>query len=318
MPRFRLFGYETLANVELATPMATSSAEAKAELVFTCRQAEPQPFSGKTLYLTPSLNAFGEPSVQLYEINDSRWLMRFPQIADFYLWQGEIECRLVDPALAYMVDVLLLGHVMACYLELQGILALHAGALLVGDQAVLLAGHKGAGKSSMVASMATAGFPLMADDIAAVEERDGTVFCRSAFPQVKLTSDQLERFARGNNSSYPRFHPGFSKLSVPVNDLGAFDFGPRPVGAIYLLDRGNGHSPVIETVPPARAVVELAKHPFLGHMLESTPMQRDRFTHLARVARAVPVKHLRYPDGFQHLADVHEAILRDLGACQWR
>ncbi|RCV91003.1 hypothetical protein DU505_03680 [Billgrantia montanilacus] len=240
--------------------------------------------------------------------------MRFPGIADFYLRPGEIECRLVEPGLAYMINVLLLGHVMACYLERQSILALHAGAIVVGDQAVLLAGNKAAGKSTLVTSMVAAGFSLMADDIAAVEERAGKVLCRSAFPLVKLTPEQLKRFVKGGGRSYPRFHPGFTKLSVPVADLGSYDPGSHPVGTIYLLERGNDESPVIETLPPARAVAELARHSFLGHVLESTPMQRDRFIHLVRVARSIPVKRLSYPNGFCHLADVHAAIVRDLEA----
>lgn len=315
MPRFRLFGFDTLADMDLATPMAESSSVIGPELSIRCRAAGLQAPMGNVLYHSKSLNASGDPSVQLFEVSESTWLMRFPKIADFYLRPGEIECQMFDSGLAYMVDVLLLGHVMACYLERQGVLALHAGALAVGNQAVLLAGDKGAGKSTMVTSMVAAGYSLMADDIAAVEEVRGTVLCRSAFPQVKLTPEQLERFAKGESGSYPRFHPGFTKLSVPVADLGAFDPGPRPVGAIYLLERGGDESLLIETLAPARAVVELARQSFLGHILDVTPMLRDRFAHLVRVVRAVPVKRLRYPDGLRHLVDVHAAIERDL-ECQ--
>jgi hypothetical protein len=315
MPRFRLFGFETVADIDLATPMAEFPPSSGPELSFRCLPADPAEMklpTGNPLYLSNSLNSSGDSSVQLFEMSGSTWLMRFPGIADFYLRSGEIECRLVDPGLAFMINVLLLGHVMACYLERQGILALHAAAISVGDQAVLLAGNKGAGKSTMVTSMVAAGFSLMADDIAAVEEIAGEVLCRSAFPQVKLTPEQLGRFGKGGGRSYPRFHPGFTKLSVPVADLGNFDPGPRPVGAIYLLERGGDGETVIETLPPARAVVELARHSFLGHILEVTPMLSDRFGHLVRVARTVPVKRLSYPDGFCHLPDVHLAIQRDL------
>ncbi|SFT85389.1 hypothetical protein [Halomonas saccharevitans] len=315
MYRFRLFGFETLANMKLTIPMAEASPLATPELFFRCLPAglgEVQASAGISLYLSKRLNDAGEPAVQLFEVSGSAWLMRFPGIADFYLRTGEIECRLVEPGLAYMINILLLGHVMACYLEHQGILALHAGAIMVGERAVLLAGDKGAGKSTLVSSMVAAGFPLMADDIAAVEERAGRVCCRSAFPLVKLTPEQLTLFGKGRFSAYPRFHPGFTKLSVPVTDLGSFDAEARPVGAIYLIDRANYASPVIETLPPTRAVAELARHSFLGHILEATPMLRDRFTHLVRVARTTPVKMLRYPDGCCYLAEVHAAIERDL------
>ncbi len=314
MSRFQLFGFETLSDWDLATSMAASRPAAASDLSFRCRPDVGQAAAGQALYLSDTLNASGEPAIQLFDMGESTWLMRFPGVADFLLRAGEIECRLVDPALAYMVDVLLLGHVMACYLERQGVLALHAGALVVGHRAVLLAGDKGAGKSSMVTSMATAGFPLMADDIAAVEESGGRVLCRSAFPQVKLTPEQLERFAPGRPAAYSRFHPSFTKLSVPAADLGSFDPGPRPVGAIYLLERGGGEVTTIETLPPARAVVALVQHSFLADILADTSLARDRFAHLVRVARAVPVKRLSYPDGFHHLDDVHAAIQRDMGA----
>lgn len=313
MSRFRLFGFETLSDMVLTTSMAASWPAAEPELSFSCRLDAERLDTGEALYLSDTLNASGVPAIQLFEVGGAHWLMRFPGVADFVLGPGDIECRLIDPALAYMVDVLLLGHVMACYLERQGILALHAGAMVVGHQAVLLAGDKGAGKSSMVTSMATAGFPLMSDDIAAVEESGGEVLCRSAFPQVKLTPEQLERFAKGTVKSYSRFHPGFTKLSVPVSDLGPFDPGPRPVGAIYLLERGGGAVTTIETLPPARAVMALVQHSFLAHILEGTPLARARFAHLVRVARAVPVKRLSYPEGFHHLSDVHAAIQRDMG-----
>ena len=317
MHRYRLFGFETLANMEPTIPMAEASPLATPELSFRCLPAGPggvQAPAGGSLYLSKRLNDAGEPAVQLFEVGGSAWLMRFPGIADFHLRPGEIECRLVDPRLAYMVNILLLGHVMACYLERQGILALHAAALRVDDRAVLLAGDKGAGKSTLVSSMAAAGFPLMADDIAAVEERAGRVSCRSAFPLVKLTPEQIARFVKGRAGEYSRFHPGFTKRSVPVADLGCFAAETRPVAAIYLLDRANDASPVIETLPPTRAVAELARHSFLGAILEATPLLRDRFTHLVRVARATPVKRLRYPDGFCHLTEVHAVIERDLEA----
>lgn len=313
--RHLLFGFCVETDYLFRTPMTAAPHDKAPDLFFrlTLLASQRVLLPGACLYQSSGKNRFDESSVQLYAL-PSGVVMRFPRIADFWLTPGEIHCELCDPTLEYMVDVLLLGHVMACYLEQQGLLAMHAGALVVGEQAVLLAGDKGAGKSSMVSSMVAAGFPLMADDIAPVEENGGEVLCRSAFPQVKLSPEQLERFATGNNRAYPRFHPGFTKLSVPAADLGAFDPGPRQVGAIYLLERGSRECPTIETVPPARAVVELARQTFLGDILESSPLQRHRFDHLVRVARAVPVRRLCYPDGFHHLDDVHEAIVRDLAS----
>ena len=63
----------------------------------------------------------------------------------------------------------LLGPVMGFVLRLHGVVCLHASAVALGDRAFAIAGLPGAGKSTTAAAFASAGFPVLSDDIVALE-----------------------------------------------------------------------------------------------------------------------------------------------------
>lgn len=314
------------------TPMTHAETSMQPNLHFRCSVHDSclRPVAGSGLYTSSDKNHFGEPAVQLYALADG-YLMRFPRVADFTITPGLIDCRLYDPALDYMVEVCLLGHVFSYYLELSGIIALHAGAIEVDGRAVLFAADRTGGKSTLVASFVKAGFALLADDISALALTPEGVRCLHGFPQIKLTPDQAWRFL-GREVNYPLVHPAFEKLSVPLEDLGRPATSPLPVAGIYLLAREQEAGDVEEAVritrlPAAEAVIHLARHSFLSLILESQRGSREfastlpahavsdlrvgRFQRLARIASTVPVKHLSYTSGFQHLPDLHRIIVGD-------
>jgi hypothetical protein len=70
----------------------------------------------------------------------------------------------------------------------------HAGAMVAGEGAWVLLGDKGAGKSSLLASLALAGHPVMADDVVVVDEAERVL----AGPRsVDLRADAARRLGVG-------------------------------------------------------------------------------------------------------------------------
>ena len=329
--RHVLFGFCLETDYCFRTPMTAAPADKAPDLSFRFAQvAKPRQLSADAcLYLSPGKNRFGNSSVQAY-VTSSGVVMRFPRVVDFWLSPGEIRCELHDPTLEYMVEICLLGHVMAYYLELSGMAALHAGAVVFDDRAVLLAADRTGGKSTLVASLVEAGFPLLADDIAALHEQDGSVHCRHGFPQMKLTLEQAERFV-GKVDGFPLVHPAFAKLSVPAGRVGEVVSTPLPVACVYLLERrpeGERDDITIEPVVAGEAMMQLVRHAFLAHLFDAHAecrllgssdrssgggLHASRFHRLARMARSMPVKRLCYPSGYEHLPAVHRAIQADLG-----
>lgn len=315
--RYSLFGFSVETNIRLRTPMATASS-IEPDLYFYCEVDVEQRELPESdcIYRSLSVNRFGESIEQLYAC-DSGWIMRFPRVADFTVKSGSITCLLRDPALEYMVEICLLGHVMSYYLELSGVIALHAGAVGFGGTAVLFTGNRTAGKSTLVSSLVSQGFSLLADDISALSENAGRVTCRRGFPQLKLTPEQARIFV-GHADDFPLVHPSFKKLSVPASAVGTFSESPLPVSRLYLLERDTiapstrESSIHLEEVPFSEAFIQLIRHTFLTDIIDKTQLRSERFSHLTRIVRAVPIKRLRYPSGYGVLPDVRGIIEADL------
>jgi|GEM_PF-1866112 len=333
---FDVFGLRLVSEYRFRTPLVSCGAQTDGRTTPVVRfsfeqRATPElPTGAVPVYASPDRNSFGESGLQLYAGSAGR-IMRFPRVADFVLAPGSIECALCDSRLEYMVEVLLFGHVLAYYLELSGLSAVHAGAVAVDERAVLLLGDRGAGKSTVLASLLQSGDGLLADDIAALEvHRDG-VICRWGFPQLRLVPEQLSAFG-ADARSFNRFHPGFEKRSVPAEQLGAFASQAGPVAAAYVLERlpagerseapreprtPREHPvPGIETIAPSEALLQLVRHSFLSSELEKhdTPgfdgldLRIARFRRLSAIAERVPVFRLRYETGYSLLPSVCSAL----------
>jgi hypothetical protein len=333
LKRYVLFGFCLESSHDFRTPMTDAEPGSVPDLCFhlvqveACRSLEAAP----CLVQSREKNREGESAVQCYA-QPYGVLMRFPGVADFLLSPREIRCELADPSLHYLVEICLLGHVMAYYLELSGRAALHAGAVVGhagavagSGRAVLLAGDRAGGKSTLVASLVEAGWPLLADDISALEVQGDTPLCRHGFPQLKLTPDQVRRLV-GEVGDLPRVHPAFEKLSVPAASVGNVASTALPVAAIFLLERRAEQGAVsIEPVSPGEALIQLVRHSFLASLLadhaecrllgqggHANTLQASRFHLLSRIAGTVPVRRLCYPSGYQYLPALHRALEDDL------
>jgi hypothetical protein len=336
--RYWVYGLCLETAFRFRTPLTAAPATATCDLHFLCVPGDscvPEgddavPPSADVLYLSQERNWCGEHVLEIYATADGS-LLRFPGVADFLVSPGRIVCRLHDAELGFMVDLCLLGHVMSYYLEMNGVSALHAGAVMIGGRAVLFAADRQGGKSTLVTSLVAAGFPLLADDIAALEPDAAGVLCRHAFPQLKLTPQQALRFV-GSAEGFALVHPDFPKLSVPADRVGSIATETRQVARIYLLER---HAPDaadvairLETLGPGEALIQLVRHSFLAEVLaeygaaggrsggEHVDMARVRFQRLAAIAHSVVVKRLCYPSGYRYLPEVHRAVLADLGEGQ--
>jgi hypothetical protein len=246
-------------------------------------------------------------------------VMRFTEVADFYLSDDRIDCVVLDPAYAYMVELHLLGYVLGYWLERHGLVAIHASSVVVDGRAVgFLATNKG-GKSSLAAGLMAAGHALLSDDVLVLAEEGSRFLGRPGYPQMRMWPEQAREFV-ATVDSLERVHPLLSKRRVPVGPggFGRFCTGNRPVTALYLPDRREGPDTEVSItpVPLAEAVFELVKNSFLIGIVESTGMQEQRFERLARVAGDVRVRRITYPSGYDRLPEVCRAIVDDVRGAQ--
>ena len=313
----RLFGLEMASAFPFVSRLGAGTGPP--DLTFACgREAPPGAAAqvGPPVYASPERTPQGESLTYLFR-RPGCDLLRFSEVADFHLADDRVDCHLLDPRYEFLVELRLLGPVLAYWLERRALPALHASAVVVDGRAAAFLAGRCAGKSVLAAALMTAGHPLLADDLLAVEPAPAGCFLgRPGYPQMRLEPDAADRFLGGRHT-LPRVHPDYAKRRVPVgpDGLGAFAALSHPLAAVYLperLDGADGDRVRIAPLAPRDAVIELTRRSFIPRLAAAAGWQARRLETFSRLAERVPLRRLLYPAGFEQLPRVRDAVLADL------
>jgi hypothetical protein len=231
---------------------------------------------------------------------------------DFFIWPDRILCRLLDREYGYMVELHLLGFVMSAWFEARGVVAIHGAGVTLGDEAIgFLSTNKG-GKSSLAASFMQAGHALLSDDILPIEAIDGAYMARPSYPQMRMWPDQARHFW-GSFEDLETIHPNLDKRRIPVGQggFGTFCDERRRLTCLYVPERREAGDVVVTALSFAESVFALTRYAFLVNLMEHLDRDRSRFGTIARIAHAVPVRRVAYPNGVDRLPEVVAAITED-------
>lgn len=317
-PAYRLYGLILASSYPFVTPLPVASGPP--DVTFTCVAASPRPVPWSLRPMSsPSASDTDEPAFALHRLDDCD-VMHFAGLADFFLWPDRIVCHLFDPTYSYMVELLLIGVVLAHWLEGRGMIALHASTVVAEDRAIAFAAHRESGKTSLAISFLKAGDALLADDFLALQPVNGQLVAHPGYPQMRLWPEQAERFGL-DPTQLSLVMPDKPKRRVPTTSLGAFCDQPYPLAAIYLPERYTPSrddptelSVYIEPLSQAEAVFTLITHVFSRVLVNRIADQQGRLARFAPLVSRLPVRRLRYPSGLSHLPRVREAILADVAA----
>lgn len=286
-------------------------AEAAKEADVTFRVAMAAPGEpGEPLWESPERHD-GRPLTVLHRPAAGWQLLCFAGVGGFWLGERQIVAVAEEGADATLVELRLLGPVLALWLERRGVAALHASAVVVGGAAVAFLASNHGGKSSLAAALMQLGTPLLTDDLLAVESSpDGGFVARPGYPQMRFWPAEAERFAAGGD--HPRVHPEFEKRRVRVGEggFGRFHGEPCRLAAVLLPERAamaeGGGETRLAALAPSLAVVELLRRSFLPRLAAATDLQPQRLDLFTRLVERLPVRRLVYPRGYARLDAVAE------------
>ena len=331
---YSLYGLTLTSDFPFSSALAPGSPGPTA-LTFTCVSSAPTDGWERTvpIYASPPYpDEHGESEVLVYG-SDTHLIVRFTEIADFYLWSDRILCHPLsaeyrrrlsgyrpEEVAEYqrmLIEIYLLGYVFACWLEWRGLPALHASAVVVGECTAAFLSSGGGGKSSSAVALMQAGNALLTDDILPIEYSSGAYIGRPGYPQMRMWPEQAQHFL-GRYEDLDLVHPSFSKRRVPIEQggFGAFCSAPRPLACVYLPERRDpadwGTRIEIEQVPLREAVMALIGHSFVAPVVGALGLHPHRLGFFARMVNRVPVRRVVYPSGYDRLPLVKDAILEDL------
>ena len=189
--------------------------------------------------------------------------------------------------------VYLRGPVMGFVLRRRGVMALHASAVAIEGQAVVLCGPSEAGKSTTAAALALRGVPVVSDDITALSEGGAGYLVEPGYPRICLWPDAV-RDLLGQLDALPRLTPSWEKCFLPLDGSNAsFEAQRKPLGAVYMLAprAAEANAPRIEEVGPREALLQLVQNTYMNWLLDRDQRAAE-FDALSKLVTQVPVRRI--------------------------
>jgi hypothetical protein len=136
----------------------------------------------------------------------------------------------------------------------RGLLPLHASAVVSGETCFAFCGEKGAGKSTLAAILARAGYPLLCDDLMIVHpDRDSGPVIWPAIMRPRLTQESMDLLG-GAVAALTPFAEWDLKAATEVGEMASY--APRRLAGIYLLGWGE---PVLRRLSSLEAASALCR-----------------------------------------------------------
>lgn len=204
--------------------------------------------------------------------------------------------------------IYLVGPVMGFAVRLRGLVCLHASTVMIDHRAFALCGPAGAGKSTTAAAFAQRGYAVLAEDVAALDDRGGAFSVQSGYPRVNLWPESAAALC-GAADALPAITPNWEKRYLPLTGPAQFHSVAAPLAAIYVFgSRGSQSRPEIRELKGIEALLALASNtPYLV----DAAMRARQFDVLRRLVAQVPVRHVQPPDDLTRIGGLCDALLQD-------
>lgn len=221
-----------------------------------------------------------------------------------------------DPLTLEDAATYLLGPVLGLLLWLRNGVCLHASAVVVQNQTIVLLGPAGAGKSTLAAAFVKRGLRALTDDVVFVREDQGAFSVVPSYPQIKLWSDSTAALF-GSPDSLPRItptHPTWDKrsLALPTNGDSQVHRSVS-LGAIYVLEGrvDEARAPYVTGLSARDTLTALVRNTYSSRFLALRARARA-FEPLVRLASTVYTRSVTPHASLSRLPELCDAILSDV------
>lgn len=204
------------------------------------------------------------------------------------------------------IEHFLADQVLPRVLAHEGTLVLHAGAVRIGDRAILFMGDSGRGKSTLTSSFDQAGHDLLGDDAMAISWGDGGPGAQAVYPSLRLQPDSIDALFNRPvvTTSVAHYSP---KQRIDIPPAGADD-APLAIGAIFSIGEPRDDARIeVRRLTATEACMTFVASSFA---LDPSDVEcaRSRMSEASALANHRPVFEISYPRDYARLPDVRQAI----------
>jgi hypothetical protein len=188
-----------------------------------------------------------------------------------------------------------------------GKMVVHASAVVSDGAALAFVAESSRGKSTLAASFATTGSPLLTDESVVLDERESGYWVAPGHPSVRLWDDSEQALIAAGAEAAPALPFTSKRRLLAAHEL-RFSDRSVPLRRVYFLGDGSADRVTIERMDATDVLIELVKASFLLNMDDKLRLA-SHFDEVARLARRPIHYRLDFPRRFELLARVRHAVL---------
>jgi hypothetical protein len=267
-------------------------------------------------YRSPDVDESGRPILAIWEVAAgayTRLVYRYGiqfllDRAASTLWVTWPPQQELEEAAALLLQGLVMGYI----LRRRGVTYLHASAVAVQNRAIALLGQGGAGKSVLAAALVSGGYPLISDDLVALEARGEAFLAQPGYPRIHLWPDAVQLLGGQIRPLLPGWDKGYLDLAGQDKQ---FLSVAQPLRAVYVLDRGSWQSSTtnIAALTRGEALARLLSDIYVPYLLKKR-MRLQEFEFLGNLVERVPVRRLAWGSGSEGITMACQVLLKDVMA----
>ena len=222
-----------------------------------------------------------------WEATPGTALLAVPGVARYLVRRQEI---VIEPGDGSEDDIVtfLVGPAATALLQLRGVTTLHAAAVDIDGEAVVLLGTSGAGKSALARALVARGHALLADNVTGLVPAGGRMAALPAYPRLRLWEDLLAETARQRP-----VREGLKKYWCAAACAAT---EPRPVRAVILLQSHNQEAVDVLRLPGRDAFRAVWAHTGGKRLLDALGQRGDHYGAALALVRGAPFFRVRRPD----------------------
>ncbi len=222
-------------------------------------------------------------------------ILFIPNVAKFWVQKGElITIQRYTETPDDRVCIYLFGSAMGALLHQRGRLVLHGSAIAFNHSAVLFLGRSGAGKSTLAAAFQQQGYPVVTDDICAIEVSPQGLQLYPSSPQIKLRVDACEKLGH-DFQQYPELGAD-QDLKYGVGSKYNFWKQPLPLKKIYVLAPYKQNDFRLQAIVGSEIFAVLSRQTYRLMLLQAMGYASQHLKQCIQVANQVPISRIARPD----------------------
>lgn len=250
------------------------------------------------------------PSYSWFKYDVDSMVFTVKNIGSFYIYDGKnIIVQPSENADNQGIKTFILGTSFGMILLQRNKVAIHGGAILIGENAIILTGQSGAGKSTLTNAFRQYKYPFMADDVSSTIELQDVIFIEPAYPQQKICRDAMEKMGY-RIDDFKLIDEDREKYVIPTHE--SFVKEKRKLQAIFEIEPYDGEVVKIEEISGGEKMKTILRNIYRIEIIAPHGIPPAYFKKVINIAKNTLVLRIKRPKNQFSVDRQIELIEREL------